>query len=76
MVPYFLTITSTGQIWVSSDPTFVPAGTVTQSFRISSLATSQLVCTLTGSGNSSASGLATTVGTSKKTGKGEGNEIH
>lgn len=75
MVPHFISITSTGQIWISVDSTFNPAGTIVQQFRISSQPINQLICTLTGSGNSSASALACTV-LGNKSGKSEGNEIH
>jgi hypothetical protein len=76
MTPVFLFIISTGQIWVGDNPT-PPAGTITQSFRINSLSGNQLICTLTGSGNASASGLAASLtGANGKKGTGEGNEIH
>jgi hypothetical protein len=74
MVPHFLHVMSNGQIWISVDAVFNPVGTVVAQFRISSLPTNQLVCTLTGSGNASASALAATVAT--VSGKQEGKEIH
>lgn len=74
MTPIFLSITSTGQIWVSNSVAFDPAGTIVKQFRINPESPSQLVCTLTGSGNSSASALACTV--AKVSGKAEGNEFH
>lgn len=74
MTPVFVHIISTGQIWISSDVTFVPAGTIVATYRINPDSTNQLVCTLSGSGNSSASALSVTSKT--KVGKAEGNEIH
>jgi hypothetical protein len=75
MIPYFLSILTNGQIWVSNRVDHVPTGgTVLQQFRILDGAAAQLVCTLTGSGNASASALA--VAPATKSGKAEGNEIH
>ncbi len=77
MTPHFLHVLSNGQLWITNYVNFVPpAGTVVQNFRINSLANSQLLCTLTGSGNASASALAVVAGTSGKTGTAEGNEVH
>jgi len=76
MNPIFITILSTGAIWVSNSVTFVPAGTIVQQFRVNPNGASQLLCTLTGSGNSSASALACSAGTSKHSGVAEGNEVH
>lgn len=74
--PIFLTVLSTGAIWMSNDVTFTPAGTVVKQFRINPDGANRLVATLTGSGNASASALATTIPTGVPTGKAEGNEIH
>lgn len=74
MTPIFIHIMSTGAIWISNDVSFVPAGTVVTSFRANPNTTNQLLCTLTGSGNASASALAVTIPTGKKSGKAEGNE--
>lgn len=75
MNPIFITITSTGAIYVSNDVTYAPKGaSVLQQFRVNPNGVSQLLCTLTGSGNSSASALAVTAAT--KSGKAEGNEVH
>lgn len=76
MNPVFITITTTGAIYISSDVTFSGSGTVLAQFRVNPLTVSQLLCTLTGSGNSSASTLAVSNGVSKKSGKSEGNEVH
>jgi len=76
MTPIFLTVLSTGAIWVSNDVTFTPAGTVVKQFRVNPNSKSQLICTLTGSGNASASALATTIPTGIPAGKTEGNEVH
>jgi hypothetical protein len=73
-VPIFIHITTGGQIWASNNVAFLPSGSLAQSFRINSDTASQLVCTLTGSGNASASALSVAVAT--KSGKAEGNEIH
>lgn len=72
--PVFISITSTGQIWVSNDVTFNPSGTIVKQFRVNPNATNQKICTLTGSGNSSSSALSCTVAT--VSGKAEGNEVH
>jgi hypothetical protein len=73
MTPLFLTITSTGQLYVSDDVAYVPPGTIIQTFRIGGLSSNQLLCTLTGSGNASTGALAVTP--AKRSGKAEGNEI-
>jgi hypothetical protein len=74
MVPHFVHIMSNGQIWISLDVAFNPVGTVVAQYRISSLPVNQLVCTLAGSPNASASALSVTHAT--VSGKQEGKEIH
>jgi hypothetical protein len=74
MNPIFITILSNGQVWVSNSVTFVPSGTIVQQFRVNPNGVSQLLCTLLGSGNSSASALSIT--SASKSGKAEGNEVH
>ena len=74
MTPVFITITTTGAIFVSNSVSYGGSGTILQQFRVNPNGASQLLCTLTGSGNSSASALACTAAT--KSGKSEGNEIH
>jgi hypothetical protein len=66
MTPIFLHITSTGQIWASCDQNDNPAGTVIAVERVSPNTALTLVTTLTGSGNSSASALASSVNTGKQ----------
>lgn len=68
MTPLFIHICSNGQIWATQDAAFSPSGlTVLATFRVNSLLTSQKICTLTGSGNASASALAVNAAT--KSGK-------
>lgn len=73
MSPFFITIYSNGDIWVSKDVNFVaPAsesGTVLKHFRINGDPTAQKITTLTGSGNSSASALAASGGVTTRHGK-------
>lgn len=76
MNPIFISITSTGQIWVANRVDFIPAGTVVQHFRVNPDGVAQLLGTLTGSGNASASALACVTGPHGKTGRAEGNEVH
>ena len=72
--PIFLSVLSTGAIYVSNSVAFKPAGTVIQQFRVNPNGVSQLLCMLTGSGNASASALAVTA--AGKSGIAEGNEVH
>ena len=77
--PIYLGLFSDGKLWFtndadffpgvrneSSDPTGVEAGTIVKWWKINSDATGQLITTLTGSGNSSASALAATGGSTTK----------
>jgi hypothetical protein len=75
MNPIFININTDGTVYVSNDVTFAPKGkTLLQQFRVNPNGISQLLCTLTGSGNASASALAVAAAT--KSGKAEGNEVH
>jgi len=71
--PLFITIYSNGDIWVYKDVNFtVPsseAGTVVKHFRINADPSPQKITTLTGSGNSSASALAASNGSTTRHGK-------
>jgi hypothetical protein len=60
MIPLFIFVLSTGDIYVSSQKSDTPTGTVVATFRVSSGTALAKLGTLTGSGNSSASALALT----------------
>jgi hypothetical protein len=68
-VPLFIHIYSNGDIWVGNEAIVDPkvkglaVGTLVTCVRVNSDCALQKVATLTGSGNSSASALATTAGT-------------
>jgi hypothetical protein len=73
-VPIFLHIYSNGDIWFTNDVSKTPtstqeSGTLVTSIRVNSDASLQKIATLTGSGNSSASGLAESVGKGTGTSK-------
>lgn len=71
--PIFITVYSNGDIWVSKDVNFVApsseAGTVVKHFKVNGDASAQKITTLTGSGNSSASALAASGGSTTRHGK-------
>ena len=64
--PIFLTVYSTGDVWMYRDVNFVvppsQTGTVVKHFRINGGLAGQKITTLTGSGNASATALAATNG--------------
>ena len=47
MVPIFLHFMSTGDVYVSADVSFTPAGTVLGTYRFAGLPHSQKLCTIT-----------------------------
>jgi hypothetical protein len=60
MIPLFISVTSTGDIHVSSQKTDTPTGTIVATFRVNSGTALAKLGTLTGSGNASNSALALT----------------
>ncbi len=67
MVPLFIHVLSTGDIWASSDHTFTPTGTILATFRVNSLAKSQKIGSLSGnSGSYATSGSTGKYGTEIK----------
>ena len=57
--PIFVHVMSTGDVWTSLDPNYVPTGTVLGSFRINSGAATQKIGTLSGNSGSYAVSGAT-----------------
>lgn len=79
MTPIFVVICTNGKIYISNKVanaggTLFSGSTVLVTYRINPDAVDQLVCTLAGSGNSSASALSAT--SASKSGAQEGQEIH
>lgn len=52
MVPIFIHIMSTGDIWVSADSSFTPTGTILSTHRVASLAKSQKIGAVSGNSGS------------------------
>lgn len=60
MTPIFLHVMNNGDLWVSSDVSFTPSGTVLGTYKITSLPSSKKIGTLTASaGAVTAAGSAT-----------------
>lgn len=55
MIPLFIHILVNGDVWVSSNMAFTPATAIAATFRVSSLARSQKIGTISGSAGAFAS---------------------
>lgn len=66
-LPVFLHVMSTGDVWFSTDATYVPSGTVLAAYRVNSDAHTQKLGTITATGSAvtSASGSTGRFGTEK-----------
>jgi hypothetical protein len=52
MVPIYIYVLSTGDIWVGANKDFTPAGTILATYRVNSLASPQKIGTLSGNSGS------------------------